>query len=144
MGTEHASESTTVAKLVQTVLQPYQLDATPERMNATGPDIKVGAAAVTSLALALHETATNAVKYGALSTPAGAVRVTWEVRGDDLHLSWEESGGPELDTSAHAPGFGSFLIKRSVVDQLAGQIDHDWQKSGLKLRIKIPIDRLRL
>src|SRR6185295_17737901 len=64
MGTEHAtSERTTVDELVRTILQPYDDDTARERVSASGPDVVVGATAVTSLALALHESATNAVKY---------------------------------------------------------------------------------
>src|SRR5262249_56474677 len=67
IGTEHAAERTTVDALVRTILQPYYDDTSRERISASGPAVVVGATAVTSLALALHETATNAIKYGALS-----------------------------------------------------------------------------
>ena len=69
MGTEHESKQTTMDALVHTVLQPYE-DGSPARIILNGPDVPVGAKAVTGLALALHETATNAAKYGALSRPA--------------------------------------------------------------------------
>lgn len=143
LGAEHESESTTVATLVRTVLQPYDLAATPERMSVKGPDVVIGATAVTSLALALHETATNAVKYGALSKPTGTVRVTWQVEDGNLDIVWEETGGPEIGSSERTPGFGSFLTRRSIVDQLAGQIEHDWQRGGLNLRVRIPVSKLR-
>ena len=102
----------------------------------------VGATAVTSLALALHETATNAVKYGALSEPSGAVHIKWETRGDDFCLEWRETGGPAIAVSPSAQGFGSVLTERSINGQLGGKIDYDWQRSGLKLRITVPLDRL--
>ena len=87
MGTEHAaSERTTVGALVRTILQPYDDDTSRERISASGPDVVVGATSVTSLALALHESATNAVKYGALSQPNGAIRIKWETQGDDFSL----------------------------------------------------------
>src|ERR1700678_172569 len=81
MGTEHESKHTTMDALVRTVLQPYE-DGSPARIILNGPDVPVGAKAVTGLALALHETATNATKYGALSQPSGSVRVTWDASGD--------------------------------------------------------------
>jgi two-component sensor histidine kinase len=143
MGTEHAaSERTTVDALVRTILQPYADDTSRERIIASGPDVMVGATAVTSLALALHETATNAVKYGALSEPNGAIHIKWETQGDDFRLEWEETGGPMIVVSPSAQGFGSVLTERSIISQLGGKIDYDWQRSGLKLRITVPVDRL--
>jgi two-component sensor histidine kinase len=143
MGTEHAaSERTTVDALVRTILQPYGDDTARERISASGPDVVVGATAVTSLALALHETATNAVKYGALSEPSGAIQIAWETRGDDFCLEWAETGGPPIVVSPSTQGFGSVLTERSIISQLGGKIDYDWQRSGLKLRITVPLDRL--
>jgi two-component sensor histidine kinase len=97
MGMEHAAtERTTVDQLVRTILQPYDDGAVGERISASGPDVIVGATAVTSLALALHESATNAVKYGALSEPDGAIRIKWETQGGNFRLDWEEIGGPAI------------------------------------------------
>jgi two-component sensor histidine kinase len=70
IGTEHTVERTTVDALVRMILQPYEDNTSGERISVSGPDVLVGATAVTSLALALHENATNAVKYGALSERA--------------------------------------------------------------------------
>jgi two-component sensor histidine kinase len=143
MGTEHAaSERTTVGALVRTILQPYDDDSSRERISASGPDVVVGATAVTSLALALHESATNAVKYGALSQPKGAIRIKWETQGDDFRLEWEETGGPAIVVTPDALGFGSVLTERSIVSQLGGRIEYDWQRTGLKLRMTVPLDRL--
>jgi two-component sensor histidine kinase len=142
MGTEHAaSERTTVDALVRTILQPYG-DTSRERISASGPDVVVGATAVTSLALALHESATNAVKYGALSEPNGAIRIKWKMQGDDFHLEWEEIGGPAIVVIPNARGFGSVLTERSIISQLGGKIEYDWQRNGLKLRMTVPLDRL--
>jgi two-component sensor histidine kinase len=143
MGTEHAaSERTTVHALVRTIMQPYDDDTSRERISVSGPDVVVGATAVTSLALALHETATNAVKYGALSEPNGAIRIKWETQGDDFHLEWGETGGPTIVIPPKAQGFGSVLTERSIASQLGGKIEYDWQRNGLKLRMTIPLDRL--
>ena len=141
MGTEHASERTNVDALVRTILQPYE-DSSHERISATGPDVVVGATAVTSLALALHETATNAVKYGALSEPNGIIRITWEAQDDDFHLEWEEIGGPAIVARPSAHGFGTMLTERSIISQLGGKIEYDWNPNGLKLRLSVPLDRL--
>ena len=141
MGTEHANEQTTVDALVRTVLQPYE-DSSPERIVLSGPEVPVGAKAVTGLALVLHETATNAVKYGALSRPDGSIRVTWDASGDDFRLDWDETGGPEINVKPQARGFGSILTDRSVTGELGGRIEHDWRRNGLRLRLSIPLERL--
>jgi two-component sensor histidine kinase len=140
MGTELQTEGTTVGAVVQTVLRPYD-DGTP-RIVISGPDVPVGAKAVTSLALALHETATNAVKYGALSEPGGSIRVNWKALDDDLHLEWKETGGPVIDSPPQANGFGSVLTQRSIAHQLNGKINHEWLRSGLHLTLTVPLDRL--
>jgi two-component sensor histidine kinase len=141
MGTEHESEQTTVDALVHTVLQPYD-DGSPNRIVLSGPHVLVGARAVTGLALVLHETATNAVKYGALSRPDGSIRVTWDAIGHDFCLDWDETGGPEIIVKPQARGFGSTLADRSVTGELGGRIEHDWRKRGLKLTLSIPLERL--
>jgi two-component sensor histidine kinase len=141
MGTEHASKQTTVDALVRTVLQPYE-DGSPDRIVLNGPEVPVGAKAVTGLALALHETATNAVKYGALSRPNGSIHVTWDASGDDFHLDWDETGGPEIDVTPQARGFGSILTERSVAGELGGKIEHDWRRNGLRLKLSVPLERL--
>jgi two-component sensor histidine kinase len=143
MGKEHAAgERTTVDALVRKLLQPYDDDTSRERISASGPDVVVGATAVTSLALALHESATNAVKYGALSEPNGAIHIKWEMQGNDFRLEWEETGGPAIVVSPSALGFGSVLTERSIISQLGGKIEYDWRRTGLKLRITVPLDQL--
>lgn len=141
MGTEHQSERTTVDALVRTVLQPYD-DGSPNRIVLSGPVVSVGAKAVTGLALALHESATNAVKYGALSLPAGSVRVRWDVCQDDFQLEWDEVGGPAIEVPPRARGFGSILTESSVTSDLGGNIEYDWRSIGLRLKLRVPLERL--
>jgi two-component sensor histidine kinase len=90
----------------------------------------------------LHETATNAVKYGALSQPGGSIRVTWGVSGDDLLLEWDENGGPLIEEAPQARGFGSILAERAVTGELAGKIKCDWRRNGLRLTLSAPLERL--
>jgi two-component sensor histidine kinase len=99
--------------LVRTVLQPYD-SGSPDRIVLSAPNVLVGAKAVTSLALVLHKTATNAVKYGALSRPEGSVHVKWIASGDDLCLEWDENGGPEIVIAPKMRGFCTTLVDRSV------------------------------
>ncbi len=141
MGAENAQgEQTNVETLARTVLAPY--DGSQTRFVVRGPDVPVGPKAVTSLALALHEIATNAAKYGALSSADGDVRIVWDVRGDLLHLDWEESGGPAIDAPPQAAGFGSALTRRSITGQLGGAIRYDWRRAGLKIEITIAVQAL--
>jgi two-component sensor histidine kinase len=142
-GTEQAqSERTMLDVLVRTILRPYADDTYLGRIAVSGPEVPVGEKAVTSLALALHESATNAAKYGALSESNGAVRIEWDALGDDLHLVWEETGGPLIVAPPETHGFGSVLARRSITGELRGTIEHHWRRNGLKLRMAIPLARL--
>jgi putative addiction module CopG family antidote len=132
-------EGTTMDRLVQTVLSPY-MDR--ECILLSGPAVPVNESAVTSLALILHETATNAAKYGALSAPEGCIRVEWAVRDTDLYLKWQESDGPTIVESPSAHGFGTTLVERSVTGQLQGRVDYDWRPEGLTVHVTVPLDRL--
>ena len=109
------------------------------RIEMAGPPVEIGESAATALALVLNELATNALKYGALSGKSGTARVAWSVTGDDLRLSWEESGGPPLKGPPAAEGFGSLLARRSVVGQLQGTLTQDWRPGGLAVEMIVPL-----
>ena len=136
--------STTLAALLRAVLSPYV--AAPHEpaggMAIAGPEVLVGAKAATSFALLLHEFATNAAKYGALSSTAGAVSVEWSVDDDRLNLTWRERGGPTLAHEPDFQGFGSRLIARILEDTFRGKISRDWARSGLTIRLSMPTDGL--
>jgi two-component sensor histidine kinase len=65
-----------------------------------------------------------------------------DTQGDDLRFEWEETGGPAIVGAPDADGFGSVLTERSIVSQLGGKIEYDWQRTGIKLRMTVPLDRL--
>ncbi|KJC60201.1 hypothetical protein UP10_14090 [Bradyrhizobium sp. LTSPM299] len=90
--------------------------------------------ASSTLSLALHELATNAIKYGALSCPEGKVGVEWSVREGMLHLDWEESGGPPVAPPTKN-GFGSRLFQEFVVSDLDGYTKLDFDVSGVRCNI---------
>jgi len=113
-----------------------------DRIVIDGPVVTVRGEAVTSLALVLHETATNAAKYGSLSTPEGGVRVSWNVSAADVVLHWEECGGPAVAAPPDKHGFGSTLVRRSVTDKLQGTIDYDWRREGLAVHVTVPLESL--
>ena len=135
----------TMAALARTILLPYADEKDgQDRIIASGPDVPVSAKAVTSLALVLHESATNAAKYGALSGPGGSIRIRWDMQGNDFHFHWEETGGPAILNPPQARGFGSALAERSIAGQLGGSISYDWRSAGLALKITIPLERLEV
>jgi two-component system CheB/CheR fusion protein len=140
-------QDTTLHDLVQTILAPY---VDPQRFEdhgffiITGPCLPIGGNAVTSLALVMHELATNAAKYGALSSFGGYIHIDWSVKKDELLLTWKEHGGPSLDGPAEHEGFGSSLVRRIVTGQFGGQLSYDWKPKGLIIRLSVPVERLAM
>jgi PAS domain S-box-containing protein len=112
------------------------------RIRASGPDLTVAPKAALSLAMALHELATNATKYGALSTPEGGVDLRWHVvHGADAPsfcLTWSEQGGPPVAKPTRK-GFGSRLIERSFVAEVGGKVQLDYHPAGVVCRIEAPL-----
>jgi PAS domain S-box-containing protein len=121
--------------LVREELAPY-LSKSEGRVTAAGPAILLRPAAAQSLAMVLHELATNAVKYGALSTPGGRLTVEWERSPEWVDLSWVERDGPAV-SSPGASGFGSKIIQASVERQLHGSLEQRWEPEGLACLIRI-------
>jgi PAS domain S-box-containing protein len=116
------------------LLAPYQ-DGT--RIVIEGEDAAIDDRSATPLGLVFHELATNAAKYGALSTPDGRVALTSLRDGDSQVLTWTETGGPAV-TPPLRTGFGSNLTRLSVEGQLGGRLDHDWRPEGLVLTLTLP------
>jgi two-component sensor histidine kinase len=115
------------------VLQPYRLN-NPERIRMFGPKVPLSPRIAVVLSMILHEIATNAAKYGALSNESGIVTLDWEVvdeaAGRTLRLIWTETGGPPV-TEPVQRGFGSRLIERSARDQLGGEATVDFLPRGV-------------
>jgi two-component sensor histidine kinase len=117
--------------------------STSGRLMVDGPDLALAPDAVQAMSMALHELATNAAKYGALSTPEGQVRVTWQVdrRADKLTIIWRERGGPCLTGAPSRRGFGSRVIEATVENQLGGTVERAWHEEGLVCIMTVPIAR---
>ena len=131
----------TMADLVRTQLAPFAEDAS-SRIEASGPPLQLEPTAVHSIALALHELATNAAKYGALSVPDGRVAIDWEIRGAEtaagrFRMRWRESGGPPV-TQPVKKGFGHVVIAEMVASSLRGQVTLDYAQEGLLWAIDMP------
>jgi len=119
--------------VVGRVLQPYLLNG-PERMRMFGPPVPLSPRLAVVLSMIVHEIATNAAKYGALSNDTGTIALDWEVITETgkpmLRLIWAEAGGP-LVTEPVQRGFGSRLIERSARDQLGGEATVDFLPRGV-------------
>lgn len=132
---------TTLKAMIADLLSPYDLPDQP-RIAIEGEDIAADDQAATPIALVVHELATNAAKYGALSTEQGRVAITVRGDGDDILLDWSESGGPRLSGAPELTGFGTRLAQMSVEQQLGGSIAREWAADGLKLTLRVPHRRL--
>ena len=130
-----------IQNLVSSLIEPH-LQHESDRIRLEGPSVNLGANGATSLSLVLHELATNAAKYGALSVPDGVLTVSWEVVGDTLTMEWTEAGGPPVTTPTHR-GFGSTLVDMSVRSQLRGSFDVEWRPNGMFARLALSLARLQ-
>jgi PAS domain S-box-containing protein len=120
--------------LVEETLAPLcQNFATQLRID--GPKLELAPDAAQSMALAVHELTTNAIKYGALSVPGGEVQVGWSLAADGRFVfRWAESGGPAVKAPARR-GFGTRVIDQMIRGQLHGEVRFDWRKDGLVCEI---------
>lgn len=137
-------EGVELGPLVEEELAPFKRgDA--ERVEITGPPLRLKPAAAQAIALVLHELATNAVKYGALSADEGRLHVSWKQieRAGTPHLTliWTERGGPPVTTPSRR-GFGSTVIRSSVERQLKGTVDLEWHAEGLMGALTFPADQV--
>ncbi|MDT9599915.1 sensor histidine kinase [Sphingosinicella rhizophila] len=124
-----------------TLISPH-LTRADGHLRLSGPACTIGSNAITSLALVFHELATNAHKYGALSSAEGHVDISWREEGEHLLLRWIERGGPAIEAAPERLSFGSQLIQRTVKRQLGGNISFDWRRSGLKVELSLPAAKL--
>jgi two-component sensor histidine kinase len=117
------------------------LHGDPGKIEVDGPELQLGAKSTLSLSLILHELATNAIKYGALSNEAGRVALTWRVEangaGKELVLSWHEMDGPHVEQPSHK-GFGSRLIRMGLAG--TGGTELRYLASGLRAEFKAPLE----
>ena len=120
-------------KLVGQVLAPYRPGAT----STQGPDILLEPRTAQTIGLTLHELATNAAKYGALTASSGTVTLRWDVENSALNMTWEEAGGPNI-RSPITSGYGMRVIGGSA-EQLGGEASFDWQPAGLRCSLVIPL-----
>lgn len=128
-----------VAEIAEGVLAA--LDGADARVRLEGPALRLSPKTALSLSMAFHELGTNALKYGALSSPEGAVRLTWSIEGDPAMLSveWEERGGPSVAAPA-SRGFGSRLLEQGLAAELGGEVRMIFDPAGVRCTIQAPLE----
>jgi two-component sensor histidine kinase len=129
--------------LFTVLLAPYDdMGAFSGRIRVSVPRMAVGEQAATTLALVVHELATNSLKYGALSSSAGTLDISCEPHETDVVVVWTERGGPPVTAPAGDGGYGSKLLNRAMTIQLGGSIACDWNGEGVIVTLLMTKDRL--
>ena len=130
--------ATPVRSVVEAELAPYA-KAGEHLLFLSGPDVELAPNDALSLGLAIHELATNAAKYGALSATGGKVVVAWYMMSDALiHVEWTEEGGPPVRPS-HSRGFGMDLIEKIVAHELGNPVDVRFEPHGVECTLIVPV-----
>jgi two-component sensor histidine kinase len=128
--------------MVARELDPYQREGGP-KIVIKGPDVLLPPACTSIIAMTLHELATNAVKYGALSSNSGQLGVTWKTaRGNRLMLTWEERAATAQPIPARRSGggFGMQLIDKGIRHNLGGETKLEFRSTGLHVEMNIPLE----
>ncbi len=137
---DHEWQGADLADVVRTEMSPYL-----DRVALNGPSLKVSAQAAQNFALALHELATNAAKYGALSTPRGSVEVNWSLEGPESHrlltFRWQERGGPPVSPPQQR-GFGSAVLEQVMADYFEAPPRIDFAATGVRYELTSTLDAI--
>ena len=129
--------------LLAVLLAPYDdMETFSGRVRVSMPKMSVGEAAAATLALVVHELATNSLKYGALSAANGTLDVSCTAHDSEVVIVWTERGGPSVVAPTKPAGFGSKMVTRGMSGQLGGSIAFDWSKEGVIVTLRINKDRL--
>ena len=134
-----------LVRIMNDELAPYRAkegSTARAQVGISGPSLTFLPAAAQSFAMVIHELATNAVKYGALSTSEGRLSVKWRLAEDGLSLTWDEAGGPPLAGPPQRHSFGMRVITASIQHELNGCVTFDWQKKGLLVTILLPVEQV--
>jgi len=138
-------EAVSLTSIVDLTISPYRSGGV-SRINVRGPDVIIGRDAATTLALCLHELATNAIKYGALSRPDGMVNLQWSITpGEEpiLALEWSESGGPSVSEPSRV-GYGTKYMRSALTGLFGAPPLVNYEASGLRYSVRGALSRLTL
>jgi two-component sensor histidine kinase len=134
-----------LCEIIEQTLQPFAVkDRRSARFSVEGGDVRLPPKAALTLAMVFHELATNAAKYGSLSSNDGEIRITWEEettpQGARIRLLWQESGGPPVMPPGRK-GFGSRLIECGLAQELDGEVHLNYEPEGVVCQIAMPVPR---
>ena len=130
--------TTPIRSVAEAELAPYARGA-DQQIRLRGPDVELAPNDALSLGLAIHELATNAAKYGALSVAGGSVDMHWELVRENLaRIEWKESGGPEVRQPSRR-GFGTDLIEKIVSHELRNPVELTFDPSGVQCTLQVPV-----
>ncbi len=133
--TRESWTAASMREIVGDAVAPFCSDG---RCRIDGPELRLNPRAAVSIALAVHELATNASKYGGLSSDTGRVEVEWKVEGDRLSFTWREAGGPPVSIPSKR-GFGTRMIERGLASDLNGVVTLDFRPEGLAFAVVCPV-----
>ena len=139
---EVENKAALLGDLLALLLAPYDGITAGDRVHISVPEIRVGETAVTTLALIVHELATNSMKYGALSVDDGTVYLTCGADDGLIAMVWKELGGPPTAAPTAPLGFGSKLLSKSVTGQFRGSIAFEWPPEGVVITMRMSEARL--
>lgn len=140
----HQGRAALLGDLIAVLLAPYDdSGAFSGRIRVAVPRMGIGEQSATTLALVIHELATNSLKYGALSVASGMLDISGSLSGNEVLLVWTERGGPTVEPPA-GQGYGNKLLNRSVTGQLAGTIAFDWSGDGVIINLTLDAQRLAI
>ena len=129
--------------LLSVLLAPYDdQGAFAGRIRVAVPRMGVGERTAMTIAMIIHELATNSVKHGALSVNEGTLDVSGTSDEQDVILTWAETGGPTVRAAPEIQGFGSKMMSRSISQQLEGALSYDWKPTGVVVTLRMRKDRL--
>ncbi|UVF21605.1 PAS domain S-box protein [Microvirga terrae] len=134
-------EGAEIRQIIDEVVEPYAR-GNPGRFGIEGPRLRLSPPQALTIAMAVHELATNAAKYGALSIPAGSVTIVWAVTLDSMPrvaLRWQESNGPPVAPPTRR-GFGTRLIERGLAQDLGGSVRLSYEPAGIVCTMNVPLN----
>lgn len=139
----HQGKAALLGDVFSVLLAPYDdTGAFAGRIRVAVPRMGVGEKTARTLALIVHELATNSLKHGALSMETGSLDISSTADEWDLYVVWAETGGPTIEGPPEMRGFGSKLLSRSISESLDGAIAYAWQPTGLVATMRMRKDRL--
>lgn len=143
--TESDWNSGPLRQLIESEMAPYTMQMEPKPYTLLGPNIKLKPQVVVPLGMAIHELATNAAKYGALSVPGGHVVINWNVDNDGprtlIRLLWSEGGGPTVEQPTRK-GFGTRLLRHSFQGDFGGNVILHYLPMGFQCVMEIPAEHI--